>query len=121
MKKLNMLGLVLAVAGAVSLPQLAQAHASLKNSAPAADSTVAAPKGIALTFNEKVEESFSAVTLKDAAGKEVSVSKPHVDTGDATTLRVDLPALSPGVYSVQWVAVGPDGHRRTGNFSFAVK
>ncbi|MCD2344729.1 copper homeostasis periplasmic binding protein CopC [Ideonella azotifigens] len=121
MKKLNMLGLVLAVASAVLSPQLAQAHASLKNSTPAAGSTVSAPKDLSLTFNEKVEESFSAVTLKDAAGKDVATPKPHIDTADVTTLHVDLPTLTPGGYSVQWVAVGADGHRRTGNFNFTVK
>jgi hypothetical protein len=121
MKTLNKLRLALVIASALSLAQLAQAHASLKSSVPAAGSTVEAPKDVSLTFNEKVEEAFSAVTLKDAAGKDVTTPKAHVDAADVTTLHVDLPALSPGVYSVQWVAVGHDGHRRTGDFKFTVK
>ena len=39
------------------------AHAHLKSSEPAADSTVAAPKDLRLTFSEGVEATFTKVSL----------------------------------------------------------
>jgi len=36
-------------------------------------------------------------------------------------MRVDVPALPTGAYSVTWAAVGGDGHRRKGDFKFTVK
>ena len=122
MKKLNALALSLVLTGAAFVSPLAAAHATMKSSIPAADSTVdVAPKEIALTFNEKVEESFSSVTVKDAGGKAVATAKVHVDAKDPDTLHLDLPTLSSGTYAVQWVAVGHDGHRRIGDFKFTVK
>ncbi len=122
MKKLNALALSLVLTGAAVVSPFAAAHATLKSSSPAADSMVdVAPKEITLTFNEKVEESFSSVTVKDAGGKAVATTKVHVDAKDPGTLRLDMPSLSSGTYAVQWVAVGHDGHRRTGDFKFMVK
>jgi methionine-rich copper-binding protein CopC len=122
MKKLNALGFALVLATTAFFSQVAAAHASLKSSSPAAGAKVeVAPKEVALTFNEKVEEAFSAVTVKDAAGKDVATAKAKVDAADGMTLHMEVPTLSSGAYSVQWVAVSHDGHRRTGNFKFTVK
>lgn len=122
MKNLTFLVSTLAAIAGLAVAPLAQAHASLKVSVPAAGATVdASPAEIALTFNEKVEEAFSAITLKDAAGKDVDAPKAHVDAQDGATLHLAPPTLAPGAYTVQWVAVGHDGHRRTGEFKFTVK
>lgn len=100
----------------------ASAHAMLKLSVPAAGSTVApGPKEVAITFNEKVEAAFSAVSVKDAAGKDVASGKASVDAANPAILRVALPSLASGAYLVKWAAVGHDGHRRTGEFRFTVK
>jgi methionine-rich copper-binding protein CopC len=101
---------------------LAAAHAALKASVPAADATLdAAPKEIALTFNEKIEVAFSSATVKDAAGKPVAIGKPRVDEANPALMHIDVPELASGAYKVDWVAVGRDGHRRTGAFKFSVK
>jgi len=122
MKKINALGFALVVATTAFFSQVAAAHASLKSSSPAAGATVeVAPKEVSLTFSEKLEEAFSAVTVKDAAGKDVATAKAKVDAADGTTLHLEVPALPSGAYSVQWVAVSHDGHRRTGDFKFTVK
>ena len=122
MKKFNALGLALVLASTAFFSQIAAAHASLKSSSPAPGAAVeVAPKEISLTFNEKVEEAFSAVTVKDAAGKDVATAKAKVDATDGVTLHLEVPALSSGAYSVQWVAVSHDGHRRTGDFKFTVR
>ncbi|MBW8780056.1 MAG: copper resistance protein CopC [Burkholderiales bacterium] len=121
MTKLHTLSAIV-LAASLGFAPLVQAHASLKASSPPAGATVeASPKDIALTFNEKVEEAFSAIALKDAGGKDVAAPKAHVDQADPTTLHLAAPPLASGVYTVQWVAVGHDGHRRTGDFKFTVK
>ena len=122
MKKINAFGLALVLATTAFFSQVAAAHASLKSSSPAAGAKVeVAPKEISLTFSEKLEEAFSAVTVKDAAGKDVATAKAKVDAADGTTLHLEVPTLPSGAYSVQWVAVSHDGHRRTGDFKFTVK
>ncbi len=100
MKTINALGLALALASTAFFSQIAAAHASLKSSSPAAGTTVeVAPKEISLTFNEKVEEAFSAMTVKDASGKEVATAKAKVDATDGVTLHLEVPALPSGEYS----------------------
>lgn len=105
----------------------AAAHASLKSSDPAANAVLAvAPKEIALTFNEKVEQAFSTITLSDAGGKTVAgaatgPAKATVDTENPAILRLVLPPLPAGAYTVVWAVAGHDGHRRKGDFTFTVK
>lgn len=110
------------VAAAVLASPVALAHATLKSSNPAAGATVdAAPKEIALTFNEKVEQAFSNITVADGAGKEVATEKAKVDEVNPAILHLALPSLSAGAYTVTWAVAGHDGHRRKGDFKFTVK
>ncbi|HZX28322.1 MAG TPA: copper homeostasis periplasmic binding protein CopC [Telluria sp.] len=97
------------------------AHAALKQSTPAAGSQLEhAPQHVVLTFNEKVEPAFSSIDVLDAAGKPVG-GKAVAGEGNPAQLTFALPALASGTYQVNWVAVGPDGHRRKGSFQFTVK
>lgn len=100
----------------------ALAHAVVKQSVPAQGAILAAaPKEVRITFNEKVEKMFTAATLKNAAGATVGTAKAALDPADPATLRLPLPALKAGKYSVHWSAVGGDGHRRTGELRFTIK
>ncbi len=109
------------MAAMLSAP-FAAAHVAIKQTIPAADAMLAvSPPEILLTFTEKVEPAFSSATVKNARGVDVSAAKSRIDASDPATLRLTVPALSPGVYGVQWIAVGRDGHRRTGNVKFTVK
>ncbi len=122
MKTLRTTMLVAAAAAATLMSPLASAHAVLKSSTPSAGATVAAaPKEITLTFNERVEEAFSTVTLADGAGKALAVGKARLDAANPVTLRMQVPVLHAGAYSVSWAVAGHDGHRTKGNFKFAVK
>ena len=122
MKALHPIIVAAAVATAALASPYATAHASLKSSIPAADATVATvPKEISLTFNEKVEEAFSTLILADGKGKPVSTSKAKVDAANPAILRMPVPALSSGTYTVSWAVAGRDGHRRKGDFKFTVK
>lgn len=108
-------------AAALASP-FASAHATLKSSDPQAGAVLAAaPKQISLTFNEKVEHAFSTVTLSDKDGKPITTEKAKVDEANPSVVRLDLPALASGEYTVSWAVAGRDGHRRKGNFTFSVK
>nr|WP_315249487.1 copper homeostasis periplasmic binding protein CopC [uncultured Duganella sp.] len=122
MKPLHTIIAATAVAVATLASPIASAHASLKSSNPAAGATLdAAPKEIALTFNEKVEQAFSSISVADGQGKEVAAEKAKVDAANPAILRLDVPALSSGTYTVTWAVAGHDGHRRKGEFKFTVK
>jgi methionine-rich copper-binding protein CopC len=121
MKNLRSIAILCALAYAVLASPYAAAHAKLVESSPAAGSTVAAPKEITLVFNEKIEPAFSSITLNDATGKKILGGKAEVDASNPAILKLETPGLVPGAYAVQWVGIGPDGHRRTGTFQFTVK
>jgi copper resistance protein C len=121
MKALHTMILATAMAAATLASPFASAHASLKSSNPQAGAMLeAAPKEIALTFNEKVEEAFSTMTLADGEGKAVAADKAKVDAANPAILRLEVPALSNGTYTVTWAVAGHDGHRRKGDFKFMV-
>ncbi|WP_395400930.1 copper resistance protein CopC [Pseudoduganella sp. UC29_106] len=111
-----------ALLAAILASPFAAAHATLKASNPQAGAVLAtAPPEVSLTFNEKVEEAFSSITVNAADGKPVTAQKSRVDSQDHAVLRLELPPLNAGEYAVKWAAAGHDGHRRTGDFKFTVK
>jgi methionine-rich copper-binding protein CopC len=110
-----------AACGSFAIAGHAQAHAHPKSMVPAADATVAAPAEVSMTFSDGLEGAFSSLTVTDAAGHAVSGGKTEIDSATHTTMHMSLPALTPGVYSVKWVAVARDGHRTNGSYSFTVK
>jgi methionine-rich copper-binding protein CopC len=99
----------------------ALAHAHLVRATPAEGGSVkAAPAEVTLKFNERLEPSFSSAVIRDAAGKQVDKADAHVDKADRTTVRVSLPPLEPGVYTVEWRIMSSDTHKVNGNFTFRV-
>lgn len=122
MKALHNIILASVVAAAALASPLAFAHAKLLATSPAANATLAvAPTEITLTFNEKIEQPFSSITLTDGAGKAVAAAKATVDAANPAMLRLTVPALAAGGYHVTWAVAGHDGHRRQGDFTFTVK
>lgn len=99
----------------------AWAHATLQSATPAQDAQVAAPREIILRFNEKLEAAFSNAKVVDGSGKAMTSAQSTLDAADPAVMRMAVPALAPGKYTVQFVAVGHDGHRRKGSYSFTVK
>jgi len=122
MKPFRTLIIAASMAAAIVASPFAVAHASLKSSNPESGAAlVSAPKEIVLTFNEKVEEAFSTITLADGEGKPVVSDKAKVDAANGAILRLNAPALTAGSYTVTWAVAGHDGHRRKGEFKFTVK
>ena len=108
---------VLVLSGAVS----ALGHAHLVRASPAEGGTVkSAPNEVTLKFNERLEPAFSSAVIRDSAGNQVDRADAHVDTADRTVVRVSLPPLDPGIYTVEWRAMSSDTHKINGNFKFRV-
>jgi methionine-rich copper-binding protein CopC len=113
-------GLVAALT--LTAAQLAHAHAYPTHQAPSAGSTVApSQKDVAIDFDDGLEPAFSSITVTDAQGKAVTSGKAVVDPSNRKHMSVGLNPLTPGEYSVAWVAVAADGHRTQGHYTFTVK
>jgi methionine-rich copper-binding protein CopC len=99
----------------------ASAHANLVRATPTEGGTVKeGPQEVTLKFNERLEPAFSSVVIRDSAGKQVDKADAHVDKADRTVVKVSVPALEPGVYTVEWRAMSSDTHKVNGNFTFRV-
>ena len=109
---------VLAAAALAGLGGPAGAHAFLERADPSAGENLqTAPTRIELHFTEPLEPAFSAVTVTDENGHDVSTGPPVVGGSE-----IDLPlkALAPGRYRVSWHAVSVDTHRTQGKYNFLV-
>jgi copper(I)-binding protein len=102
-------------------PAAAFAHAHLKTAEPAVDGTVATPPTqVAIDFTEGVEPKFSTIEVQDSMGMRVDKADPHTAPTDARRLIVNLAALPPGTYTVDWHATAVDTHKTSGSYHFTV-
>jgi copper transport protein len=105
----------------LATPVSTSAHAELVRSEPPIDGLVIAPpEQLTLTFTEDVAPSDPAPSVRvlDSQGNEqpVSILPPN-----GRELVVNLPTLSPGVWTVNWsVRSATDGHQLSGTYGFRV-
>jgi len=110
----------LAAAITVALTGQALAHAHLKSSEPAADSTVnGSPPELLLSFSEGVNLAFTGITLSGPGEKAIATGKPELKA-DRVLLIPITADLRPGAYSVKWHALSKDGHTSEGAFTFEI-
>ena len=119
--RLRFVAAVLIGAPFLMVTPFAMAHARPKVMVPAADSTVAAPTSISVTFTESIEGKFSSLTVTNEQGKKINTVASSQLANDPKTLTLALPPLAPGSYLVQWISVAADGHRMEGEYRFTVK
>jgi methionine-rich copper-binding protein CopC len=85
-----------------------------------------APAVIEMWFNELLDEGFHQVSIfpaKEIALKQrsnLAKGKPAVDPKDRTKLSVEVQALTPGEYMVEYRVLSRDGHSAPGRFTFRV-
>jgi methionine-rich copper-binding protein CopC len=110
------------IAAAIALllvGHLVQGHAILKQTSPAAGSTVTGPDvPIMLKFNVRIDATRSKLQLMTPENKmlDLSVEKqasPDILTAKATGLRA-------GEYKIAWQVLAPDGHITRGLVPFKV-
>jgi methionine-rich copper-binding protein CopC len=111
----------IAAAAVLLAPMLAatgaQAHAHLVKSIPAAENAGSAPRTLHLEFSENLEPKFSKAELRKAG---VVVGATSVAKGKVIDVAPKS-ALAAGLYEVQWSVLSADGHKSSGDYSFAVK
>jgi hypothetical protein len=114
---LGILSLALVLGGST----LVAAHAFLERADPRVGSTVRTPPTqVRLWFTERLEPAFSTVTVTNAAGQAVDTGDGRVDPAAPTVLRVSVPPLPPGRYTVRWRVLSVDTHVTEGTFQFTV-
>ncbi|WP_249011843.1 copper resistance CopC/CopD family protein [Conexibacter sp. DBS9H8] len=99
-------------------PAPAAAHAFLIRSTPTQGARLArAPRQLTLDFSVAVVPTATRVSVRDAAGARIPLSRPTVQ-GNVAVQR--LPTATRGVYVVSWRVVSSgDGHLTVGEFAFA--
>ncbi|MEV4509636.1 copper resistance CopC family protein [Dactylosporangium sp. NPDC049525] len=105
------------LAGALLGAAPAAAHTTLKQSDPAAGSTVQAlPEVVRLTFSDTLPI-VPTVTVRDEAGTVVNSSpiSPH-----GNTVLQPVKSTKGGKFTVTWELTSADGHKTSGSFAFTV-
>jgi methionine-rich copper-binding protein CopC len=96
----------------------ARAHAMLDRAEPRVGNTVAtAPSEMTLWFTQKLEASFSTITVTNATGQRVDTGKTRVS---GSQMSVSLRPGGNGTYHVTWRVLSVDTHSTDGNFTFQV-
>ncbi|UWP81712.1 copper resistance CopC family protein [Dactylosporangium fulvum] len=110
--------LLATLAGALVLATPASAHTTLRQSDPAANSTVPTlPEVVRLTFTDMLPI-VPKVTVRDPDGTEVN-SSPISPRGN--TVLQPVKSTKTGRFTVTWELTGSDGHKTNGSFSFTVQ
>ena len=96
----------------------AAAHAMLDHAEPRVGNKVAAPpREVTLWFTQKLEPSFSTITVTDSSGKRVDSGKTRVS---GSQMSVSLRPGGTGTYHVTWRVLSVDTHTTDGSFTFQV-
>jgi copper resistance protein C len=112
---------VLTVLALLGLVSAAAAHGVLERTEPRGGSTLkAAPSAVRLHFTGAIEPAYSRVQVVNGGGQRVDLGDSSVDAANRALLRVSLPALPPGRYTVAWRVLSIDSHVTEGEFTFRV-
>jgi methionine-rich copper-binding protein CopC len=115
-------GLFLAFVAWVLVVGLALAHSGLQRAEPPVESTLKRPpKELKLYFSERLEPAYSRARVEDGQGARVDRDDSRVDRSNPLLLRVTLPPLAPGTYTVIWRVLSVDSHITEGRFMFRVE
>ncbi|HUL35492.1 MAG TPA: copper resistance CopC family protein [Candidatus Eisenbacteria bacterium] len=124
--RLGKSGFVRGMAGVAALGmvllagRIAEGHAVLKSSSPAANSTVTGPDvPIILIYNVRVDAARSKVQLlhPDSSVTDLVLEK----SSSPDTLTAKATGLVPGSYTIRWQVLAPDGHITRGEVPFTVR
>ena len=115
------MAVVAALAALLASAVGAAGHAFLDRAEPRVGSKLkTAPTEVRLYFTQRLEPAFSSARITDAAGQQVDKGDSRVDRDEPTLLRVSVPPLPPGAYTVIWRVLSVDTHVTEGDFKFHV-
>ena len=99
------------------LPVLVQAHTALKESTPGDGVTLSTiPSNLDLVFNADVR--LIKLELMGIGHEMATNFEPSSEV--ASIYKIQTPGMHPGEFTVNWAAIGADGHTVTNSFSFVV-
>jgi copper resistance protein C len=99
--------------------QMAEAHAILKETSPAANSVVKGPDvPIKLRYNVRIDAARSKLQLLMPDNSTTNLTIEPQPAPDVLTSKAT--GLKPGAYRVQWQVLAPDGHITRGQIPFSV-
>lgn len=111
----------LVVLALLSVVSTAAAHGVLERTEPRGGSTLkSAPAEVRLRFTGAIEPAYSRVQVLNGGGRRVDLGDSSVDPANRALLRVSLPALPPGRYTVAWRVLSVDSHVTEGDFTFRI-
>ena len=101
----------------LALPVLVQAHTALKESTPGDGVTISTiPSNLDLVFNADVR--LIKLELMGVGHEMATNFEPSSEV--ASIYKIQTPGMHPGEFTVNWAAIGSDGHTVTNSFSFVV-
>lgn len=113
-----MIGALLIIA-LVLAGRVVEGHAVLKESKPAANSTVAGPDvPITLKYNTRIDAKRSKVQLLNPDNSTTDLKIEEQASPD--TVNTKATGLKPGAYRIRWQVLAPDGHITRGEVPFTV-
>jgi methionine-rich copper-binding protein CopC len=116
---MRIVGCLAALFSILLLGRIVQAHAILKETSPAANGKVAGPDvPVKLKFNVRIDSARSKLQLlyPDNSVRDLVIDKQDA----ADTLTTKATGLKPGVYTLRWQVLAPDGHITRGEVPFTV-
>ncbi len=110
---------LLALLGLLGAPGPAVAHGILLDSKPkAGESTPLGVSLVELRFNVRIDQGLSRLRLTRPSGQDVPLPGGPAQSAGLAQLKVALPQLAPGLYTVHWEIFTRDGHLSRGRYSF---
>ncbi len=96
-------------------------QAGLVKSSPAPNTAVQEASELTLWFGAPIDPSFSNVSLVDASGKPVETGEAAIDEENREVMRLALPQLDEGIYTVNWRTLHAlTGITQGGSFKFRI-
>jgi methionine-rich copper-binding protein CopC len=100
---------------------VASAHVSILKYEPAPDAVLEElPEEVVLTMAGSAEPLFSKIEVFDEDNVKVSGKKIFLKYN--TVMKVYLRGnLASGTYTVKWLCIGLDGHKKSGRYTFSIE
>lgn len=114
-------GLFAVCLAAIAAPASSVLHLMLVDSSPRPGAVLAAsPREVLLTFNERLDTTRRAISMRGPAG--AVAMGPVRSVADTLSFAASIMAtLPPGEYTVSWLAGAPAHATVRGRFSFTIR
>ncbi|MFC5402717.1 copper resistance CopC/CopD family protein [Cohnella soli] len=114
------IALVVICLGVATLSGRAEAHAQLEQTTPVSGAKLeTGPASVELRFNERLDSGGMKLSVLNEDKRDISKGKPELFDGNKA-LRIDLPKLGVGRYTVSYSVISADGHPVSGAYVFTV-